>query len=103
MLSARTKLGLEATERPSEDEGPAKIAEWLHLQVMAGEWGELEWFLAERAKNDAEAIYSHIIQSTNSGDPMLLPEEVLALGPFIDRALRAAKHRRPIRLMRRSS
>lgn len=80
VLSARTKLGLEATDRPLEDTNSAKTAEWLHLQVMAGEWGELEWFLTERAGDDAEAMYSHIIQSTNSGDPMLLPEEVLALG-----------------------
>jgi hypothetical protein len=80
VLSARTKLGLEATDRPLEDADSAKVAEWLHLQVMAGEWGELEWFLTERAGDDAEAMYSHIVQSTNSGDPMLLPEEVLSLG-----------------------
>ena len=80
VLAARTKLGLEVTVRPAEDEKSATVAEWLHLQVMAGEWGELEWFLSERAGKDAEGIYSHVIQSTNSGDPMLLPEEVLALG-----------------------
>ena len=45
---------------------------------MAGEWEALAWFLAERAGDEAPAIYSHIIQSTNQGDPCL-PEEVLAL------------------------
>ena len=55
------------------------MAAWLHMNVMAGEWQVLEWFLAERAGEEAPGIYSHVIQSTNQGDPMLLPEEVLAL------------------------
>ena len=67
VLAARTKLGLEVTVRPTEDEDPAKVAEWLHLQVMAGEWDELRWFLAERAGTDAEGIYSHVIQSHQLG------------------------------------
>ena len=79
VLAARTKMGLEVTERPAEDAEPKDVVEWLHLQVMAGEWEELEWFLAERAGDEAEGIYSHILQSTNQGDPMLLPEEVLDL------------------------
>ncbi|MCH2162640.1 MAG: hypothetical protein MK085_12310, partial [Phycisphaerales bacterium] len=79
VLAARTKMGLEVTERPEEDAQDKDVVEWLHLQVMAGEWGELEWFLSERAGDEAEGIYSHVLQSTNQGDPMLLPEEVLAL------------------------
>ena len=79
VLAARTKLGLEVTERPAEDANANDVVEWLHLQVMAGEWDELSWFLAERAGDEAEGIYSHILQSTNQGDPMLLPEEVLSL------------------------
>ncbi|MEE2907239.1 MAG: hypothetical protein VX527_05330 [Planctomycetota bacterium] len=79
VLAARTKLGLEESDRPADDASPKELAEWLHLNVMAGEWGQLQWFLAERAGDEGEGIYSHIIQSTNKGDPMLLPEEVLAL------------------------
>ncbi len=79
VLAARTKLALEEDPRPAEDASPGDIATWLHLQVISGQWEELEWFLAERAGDEREAMYSHIIQSTNQGDPMLLPEEVLAL------------------------
>ena len=79
VLAARTKLGLAQQDRPDEQAKPAEVAEWLHLNVMAGEWDVLAWFLAERAGDEAPGIYSHVIQSTNQGDPMLLPEEVLAL------------------------
>ena len=79
VLAARTKLGLEENQKPPADLPPGQVGEWLHLHVMAGEWGQLQWFLADRAGDEAEGIYSHIIQSTNRGDPMLLPEEVLAL------------------------
>ncbi len=79
VLSARTRLGLVQQDRPDDAATPAEIAEWLHMNVMAGEWQVLEWFLAERAGDEAPGIYSHVIQSTNQGDPMLLPEEVLAL------------------------
>ena len=79
VLAARTKLGLEDQDRPDDAASPAKLAEWLHLNTMAGEWDALAWFLSERAGDEGEGIYSHIIQSTNQGDPMLLPEEVLAL------------------------
>ena len=79
VLAARTNLGLEENQQPPADLPPGQVGEWLHLHVMAGEWGQLQWFLADRAGDEAEGIYSHIIQSTNRGDPMLLPEEVLAL------------------------
>ena len=79
VLAARTKLGLEDQDRPDDAATAAQLADWLHLNTMAGEWEALAWFLAERAGDEAPAIYSHIIQSTNQGDPMLLPEEVLAL------------------------
>ncbi|MCP3858719.1 MAG: hypothetical protein GY704_03615 [Phycisphaeraceae bacterium] len=79
VLAARTKLGLAQQDRPDEQAKPAEVANWLHLNVMAGEWDVLAWFLAERAGDEAPGIYSHVIQSTNQGDPMLLPEEVLAL------------------------
>lgn len=86
VLAARTKLGLESF-RPADTAEPRELVEWLHLNVMAGEWGELQWFLDERAGNEAEAMYSHVLQSTNQGDPMLLPEEVLLLAnaaPHVD-------------------
>lgn len=79
VLAARTKLGLKDQDRPDDAASPAQLAEWLHLNTMAGEWDALAWFLSERAGDEGEGIYSHIIQSTNQGDPMLLPEEVLAL------------------------
>ena len=79
VLAARTKLGLEDQDRPDEAASPGEVVEWLHLNTMAGEWDALAWFLAERAGDEGEGIYSHVIQSTNQGDPMLLPEEVLAL------------------------
>ena len=79
VLAARTKLGLEEEDRPDDGAPPREWVEWLHLNVMAGEWGVLQWFLEEQAGDEAEGIYSHVIQSTNQGDPMLLPEEVLAL------------------------
>ena len=79
VLSARTRLGLVQQDRPDDAATPAEVAAWLHMNVMAGEWQVLEWFLAERAGEEAPGIYSHVIQSTNQGDPMLLPEEVLAL------------------------
>ena len=79
VLAARTKLGLTNQDQPDDGAKPAQIADWLHLNVMAGEWDTLSWFLEERAGDEAEGIYSHVIQSTNQGDPMLLPEEVLAL------------------------
>lgn len=80
VLGARTALGLGgAVGRPAADAGSVVLADWLHSQVMAGEWDSLAWFLAERAGTDASAIYAHILQSTNQGDPLLLPEEVLAI------------------------
>ncbi|MBQ72339.1 MAG: hypothetical protein CMJ67_05480, partial [Planctomycetaceae bacterium] len=79
VLAARTKLGLANQDQPDEGAKPTEIANWLHLNVMAGEWDTLAWFLEERAGDEAPGIYSHVIQSTNQGDPMLLPEEVLAL------------------------
>lgn len=79
VLASRTALGLERTERPAEDAPNPELAEWLHRQVMAGEWGQFAWFVSERGGDDASAIYAHVLQSTNQGDPMLLPEEVLAM------------------------
>ncbi len=79
VLAARTALGLGRTERPAEDADAETLAAWLHTQVMAGEWAEYAWFLAERAGADAGPIHAHVLQSTNQGDPLLLPEEVLAL------------------------
>ena len=78
VLSARTTLGLDSF-RPAETAPPAEMVNWLHLNVMAGEWGELQWFLDQRAGDEAQAMYSHVLQSTNQGDPMLLPEEILEL------------------------
>jgi len=79
VLSARSKLGFGQVPMPNiaTAKGP-DIARWLHLQVMAGEWGVLNTFLAERSKPEAQQVYSQILQSLNRGNAGLLPEEVLA-------------------------
>ncbi len=80
VLAARARLGLERTELPAADAEAADLAEWLHLHVLAGEWESFETFMRERAGDDADGIYSHVLQSTNQGEPAILPEEVLAMG-----------------------
>jgi hypothetical protein len=79
VLEARAQLGLQALAMPGEDAEATDLAAWLHKSVIAGEWDALESFLSERAGDDAAEIYAHIVQSTNQGDPALLPEEVLAI------------------------
>ena len=79
VLAARSKLGFEAGPLPASTADGKELAEWLHQHVMAGDWEALSLFLTERAGDDAEAVYSHVVQSTNKGDPGLLPEEVLAI------------------------
>ena len=53
VLAARTKLGLEDQDRPDDGATNTQLADWLHLNTMAGEWDALAWFLAERAGDDA--------------------------------------------------
>ncbi|MFT3686869.1 MAG: hypothetical protein QM783_18435 [Phycisphaerales bacterium] len=79
VLAARSKLGFGQVPMPNiaTAKGP-DIARWLHLQVMAGEWGTLATYFAERSKPEAQAVYSAILQSLNRGNSGLLPEEVLA-------------------------
>jgi len=79
VLAARGRLGLQTTPMPDDEAGVAARAEWMHLHVMAGEWEAFTTFMKEHAGDDAEAIYAHVLQSTNQGDPALLPEEVLAI------------------------
>ena len=79
VLEARAQLGLQAPEPPAEDAEVADVASWLHKNVMAGEWDVFGDFVRERAGEEAEPIYAHVLQSTNQGDPSLLPEEVLAI------------------------
>ncbi len=79
VLDARAQLGFQATPLPAADAAPAELAKWLHQHVLAGDWPALASFLRERAGDDAGAIYAHVLQSTNQGDPGLLPEEILAI------------------------
>lgn len=79
VLEARAQIGLKATPMPSDKAAPDELASWLHSNVIAGEWNALQVFLSERAGNDAVEIYAHVLQSTNQGDPGLLPEEILAI------------------------
>jgi uncharacterized membrane protein len=79
VLDARAQLGLQAPPMPGEDAEVAELAGWMHKHVMSGEWSAFDRFLDERAGEDAEQIYAHVLQSTNQGDPQLLPEEILAI------------------------
>jgi hypothetical protein len=79
VLAARSQLGFTGSVMPDRSNGEA-LAKWLHMNVLAGEWGALDEVLAQSTPADATAIYSHILRSTNAGAQGLLPEEVLALG-----------------------
>jgi hypothetical protein len=79
VLEARAQIGLKKTPMPSEKSPVDELAGWLHSNVLAGEWSALQVFLKDRAGNDAAEIYAHVLQSTNQGDPGLLPEEILAI------------------------
>ncbi len=80
VLAARAKLGFGQVPQPSANTArPQDVAKWLHLYVMAGEWTTLADFLKGRPADEAQGVYSAILQSMNRGDPGLLPEEVLAV------------------------
>lgn len=80
VLAARSKLGFGQVPMPNIATAKGgDIARWLHLQVMAGEWGILNTYLTERTKPEAQQVYSQILQSLNRGNSGLLPEEVLIL------------------------
>ena len=87
VLSARSRLGFSAVEKPSAEKAD-EAAKWLHMQVMAGEWETFGAFLRDGAGKEAPALYSHVLQQLNKpgrgdptkSDPAMLPEEVLAVG-----------------------
>ena len=79
VLEARAQVGLKSVPMPGASAPVDEQAAWLHRNLLAGEWAALPAFLKERAGNDAPDIYAHVLQSTNQGDPGLLPEEILAL------------------------
>ncbi len=79
VLAARSQLGFAASYMP-DIKNTEPLAKWLHMNVMAGEWHVLAQVLPLLAADDATAVYSHILRSTNEGAQSLLPEEVLALG-----------------------
>lgn len=80
VLAARAKLGFGQVPQPSANTArPQDVAKWLHLYVMAGEWPTVADFLKGRPADEAQGVYSAILQSMNKGDPGLLPEEVLAV------------------------
>jgi hypothetical protein len=79
VLAARSQLGFGKVPMPNIATAKgAVIARWLHLQVMAGEWGVLTAYFNERSKPEAQQVYTQILQSLNRGNSGLLPEEVLA-------------------------
>lgn len=80
VLAARAKIGFGQVPQPNfaTARGP-DLARWIHLQVMAGEWGAYSGYLASRSKDEAQRVYSQVLQSLNRGASGLLPEEVLAL------------------------
>lgn len=79
VLEARAQLGLQSAAMPADDIPIADQASWVHRNVLAGEWQALRDFLQQRAGGDAQEIYAHVLQSTNQGDPGLLPEDILAI------------------------
>lgn len=79
VLEARAQIGLKSVPIPSADAQIDEQANWLHMNVLAGEWSSLQAFLKERGGSDAAEMYAHVLQSTNQGDPGLLPEEILAI------------------------
>lgn len=79
VLETRAQLGLKSTPIPAADAPLDEQANWLHQNVLAGEWEALKLFLTERGGSDAAEMYAHVLQSTNQGDPNLLPEEILAI------------------------
>ncbi len=87
VLAARARLGLEQSELPDAEAPGIDSAQWLHQHVLAGEWEAFGTFMRDRAGDDAEAIYSHVLQSTNQGEPAILPEEVLAISDAAPAAL----------------
>ena len=83
VLAARAALGLEATPMPDAEAPAAERAAWLHQHAVAGEWDAVRVFLSTLEADEADPIYAHILQSTNQGDPGLLPEEVLAISDAV--------------------
>ncbi|MBS0196546.1 MAG: hypothetical protein JSR77_07295 [Planctomycetes bacterium] len=80
VLAARSKLGFGQVPQPNAATASGQdVAKWLHLHVMAGEWGTVADFLKSRPESDAQGVYSQILQAINKGDAGLLPEEVLAI------------------------
>jgi hypothetical protein len=80
VLAARSKLGFGQIPHPkSSDRARRGHRQWIHVQVMAGEWGEFGEFVKGRPESDADAIYSAVLTGLNKGNSGLLPEEVLAL------------------------
>ncbi len=80
VLAARAKIGFGQVPQPNPSTARgADLARWIHLQVMAGEWGAYGAYLDGRPKEEAQRVYSQVLQSLNKGNSGLLPEEVLAL------------------------
>jgi hypothetical protein len=80
VLAARATLGFGQVAQPNPNTAPAPdLAKWIHLQVMAGEWQVFTDYLKGRPQEEAQRVYSAVLQSLNRGDPGLLPEELLAL------------------------
>lgn len=80
VLAARAKIGFGQVPHPNPATARGMdIARWVHLQVMAGEWGAFASYLAGRSTDEAQRVYSQVLQNLNRGNSGLLPEEVLAL------------------------
>ncbi len=89
VLAARSKIGFGSNTKPDLKDAAA-FAQWLQLQVLAGEWVTLGAALKELPSADSIAAYTQILQTINRSqrrvedpnrplDPGLLPEEVLAI------------------------
>lgn len=79
VLEARSRLALGVVPHPDlEKSSPAELAQWLHLQYLAGEWEWLRNYFATRPQAEAQIVYAGILQSIRP-NAALLPEEVLQI------------------------
>jgi hypothetical protein len=83
VLNARSELGFRDAKAPAADAPVPDTAKWVHLTVLAGDWETFGAWLATRNAEEATAIYSHVLRSTNNGDPMLLPEEIATIADIV--------------------
>ena len=79
VLRARSQIGLNPENLPSNNASDDDIVNWFHRHAMAAEWDAVKALLVLRAGSEAEAMYAALIQGTNNSASELIPEDVLGL------------------------